>query len=169
MDWGYGDEAVWVDFVEAAEDAGFSHTGIDEHAGGAGAKDGECEGDEFDGGSDHEYESVSGLDAELTECASGSINIPIELLEGAAGPCGAVSVIAGVRCRDGGLVWGNFCGVSEAVCDVEWLSHVLGVWWRAGRSGGNEVWLARICRILSTGKSAARIRQFLPNCTVNFQ
>ena len=123
MDWGDGDETMGVNFIEAAKDAGFSHAGIDEYADGAGAEDGEGEGDEFDGGADHEREAVSGLDAKLNECSCSCIDIAVELQEGAAGPCGAVSVVAGKRSGDGGLVWNGEGGVAEAVGDVERRGH----------------------------------------------
>lgn len=105
VDWRDGDETMWVDFVETAEDAGFSHAGIDEHTDSAGAEDGEGQGNELDGGADHENEAVSGSHAELHECACSRIDITVELQEGGAGPCRAISVIPGKWSSDGSLVW----------------------------------------------------------------
>lgn len=113
-----------VDFVEAFEDTGFAHTGIDEDADGTGAKDSEGEGDEFDGRADHEHESMSGLDTGMDESFGGGVDVCVELLEGDGGPCGASAVIAGVGCCDGVLCGHELCGVSEAVGDIEHGGHL---------------------------------------------
>jgi hypothetical protein len=121
---GDGDEAVWVDFIEAFEDAGFAHAWVDKDADGAGAEycEGEC--DEFDGWSHHEHESMSGLDTGMYESFGGGINICVKLLEGDGRPCGASAVIAGVGGCDGVLRGYELCGVSKAICDIESGGHV---------------------------------------------
>jgi hypothetical protein len=114
-----GDKSVRIGLVQTPQQTAPTHTRVDQYTGGAAAKDGEYQSDEFNGRPDHQNHAVTGANSEADQATCKLVHFGVEPCEGHLSPGSASPSVSAGRKDHGRLVRDDSGGVAESVSDVQ--------------------------------------------------